>query len=174
MDDWLEEDLTRLAEGDKARRVLDERMLREPIRRLEPRAPLALPPDGTVAEAVRLMREEGVGCVLAVESQRVVGILTERDVLMKVGDADLGRPIGDLMTAQPEVLGLEDPIVYALNKMSVGGFRHVPLVDPEGRPVGVVSVRDIVDYIVDFFPNEVRTVPPDPSRGEAWRGREGG
>jgi len=78
------------------------------------------------------------------------------------------------MTPDPEVLGLADPIAYALNKMSVGGFRHIPLVDATGRPVGIVSVKDIVDYIVDFFPNDVLTVPPEPSQGERWRGRDGG
>ena len=72
------------------------------------------------------------------------------------------------------MLAATDPIVYALNKMSVGGFRHVPLVDEERRPVGIISVKDIVDYIVDFFPNDVLTLPPDATRGQAWRGREGG
>ena len=78
------------------------------------------------------------------------------------------------MTPDPEVLTPDAPIVYALNKMSVGGFRHVPLVDELQRPVGIVSVKDIIDYIVDFFPNDVLTVPPDPARAEAWRGRDGG
>jgi hypothetical protein len=40
--------------------------------------------------------------------------------------------------------------------------------------VGIVSVKDIIDYIVDFFPNDVLTVPPDPARAETWRGRDGG
>jgi CBS domain-containing protein len=133
-----------------------------------------LAPAATVREAIRVMREHRIGCVLVVEEERLVGIITERDLLLKVEDADLGRPIQALMTPDPEVLTLDDPIVYALNKMSVGGFRHVPLVDDARRPVGIVSVKDIIDYIADFFPNDVLTVPPDPARGEAWRGRDGG
>jgi len=78
------------------------------------------------------------------------------------------------MTPDPEVLTPDDPIVYALNKMSVGGFRHVPLVDAARRPVGVVSVKDIVDYLADLFASDVLTVPPDPARAQAWRGRDGG
>jgi CBS domain-containing protein len=78
------------------------------------------------------------------------------------------------MTEDPEVLTPDDPIAYALNKMSVGGFRHVPLVDRARRPVGIVSVKDIVDYLVDIFANDVLTVPPDLARGEAWRDRDGG
>ena len=175
MDEWIEEDLELQAEASegKASRVLDQRMIREPIRLLQPRAPLALPPTATVSDALRTMREHRIGCVLVVAGERLVGILTERDLLLKLDQAALGRPVAELMTPDPEVLSPDDPIVYALNKMSVGGFRHVPLVDAGGQPVGVISVKDIVDYIVDFFPNDVLTVPPDPARGD-WRGRDGG
>jgi CBS domain-containing protein len=48
--------------------------------------------------------------------------------------------------------------------MSVGGYRHVPLVDGGGRPVGVVSVKDIVDYLVEHFPREVLNIPPEPGQ----------
>jgi len=48
-----------------------------------------------------------------------------------------------------------------LNKMAVGGFRHVPVVDADGRPVFVVSVRDVVEFLVDFFPNDVLNLPPE-------------
>ena len=174
MDEWLEEDLSLLTGGEQAPRVLDQRMIREPIRYLAPRPPLCLGPSDTVIDAIRTMREHRIGCVLVVERERLVGIVTERDVIMKVGQADGGRPLRDFMTPDPEVLSPDDPVVYALNKMSVGGFRHVPLVDEARRPVGVVSVKDIVDYIADFFPNDVLTVPPDPARGERWRGRDGG
>jgi len=174
MDEWIEEDLALQAGSDKVSRVLDQHMIREPIRRLNPRAPLSLAPSATVTEAIRVMREHRVGCVLVVDGERLAGIITERDLLLKLEQADLTRPVRELMTPDPEVLGLDDPIVYALNKMSVGGFRHVPLVDAAHHPVGVVSVKDIVDYIVDFFPNEVLTVPPDPSQGETWHGRDGG
>lgn len=174
MDEWMDEDVIRLGGEEPQVRTLDQRTLREPIRRLEPRSPLAVPPSASVAEVVRLMREHRTGCVLVSDAGRLIGILTERDLLLKLDGWDPERPAGDLMTADPEVLGLDDPIVWALNKMSVGGFRHIPLVDDAGRPVGVVSVRDLVDYIAEFFPNDVLTVPPDPSRGELWRSRDGG
>lgn len=173
MDDWTEEDQHPFERGPGERRVLDQWMIREPIRTLYPRPPLTLPPTATVADAVQVMREHRVGCVLITESERLVGIMTERDLLLKLDRADSGRPLRELMTPDPETLRLEDPIFYILNKMSVGGFRHVPLVDAEGRPVGVVSVKDVVDYIVDFFAKDVLTVPPDTERGQAWRGRDG-
>jgi CBS domain-containing protein len=174
MDEWIEEDLSLLADRDETPRVLDQRMIREPIRQLQPRPPISLPPSATVGAAIELMREHRVGCILVVEGERLTGIITERDLLLKLDEAALSRPVRALMTPDPEVLGPDDPIVYALNKMSVGGFRHVPLVDAGQRPVGVISVKDIVDYIVDFFPSDVLNVPPDPAQRHSWRGRDGG
>jgi CBS domain-containing protein len=174
MEEWIEDDLTLLSKDVAPLRVLDQRMLREPIRHLNPRAPLSLPPSATVLQAIGLMREHRIGCILVVEENRLAGIMTERDLLLKLEQGGLDRPLAALMTPDPEVLHADDPIVYALNKMSVGGFRHVPLVDAEQHPVGIVSVKDIVDYICDFFPNDVLTVPPDTARAETWTGRDGG
>jgi len=175
MEEWIEEDLNLLSRTEEQPpRVLDQRMIREPIRLLAPRRPVTSPPSATVEEVIGTMREHRIGCVLVVDEDLLLGIITERDLLLKVGAGQLGLPVREFMTADPEVLRPEDPIVYALNKMSVGGFRHIPLVDEGGRAVGVVSVKDIIDYIVDFFPNDVLTVAPDPLQGERWHGRDGG
>jgi CBS domain-containing protein len=163
-----EEYLVVLDERPRPARSLDAQTLHEPIRRLNPRSPVCVPPQATLRDAVSMMREHHIGCVLVVEDERLVGILTERDLLLRVEIADLARPVAEFMTGGPEVLRADDPIVWALNRMSVGGYRHVPLVDAAGRPVGIVSVKDIVHYIVALFPNEVLTLPPDPSRAEAW------
>src|SRR5207249_9906982 len=104
----------------------------------------------------------------------LLGHVPERGLLMKLGQGAEGRPVRDFQTPGPEVLSPRDPVGYAVNKMGVGGFRHGPVVGEAGQPVGVVSVKDIVDYIADFFPNDVLTVPPDPARRERWRGRDGG
>jgi CBS domain-containing protein len=175
MDEWTEDDEL-LAEGASERvpaRVLDQRMLREPVRVLTPRAPITLPKEASVRDAIRVMRQERIGCVLVVEHDVLIGIVTERDLLLKL-EGYLDQPITALMTPEPETLSMDAPIAYALNKMSVGGFRHVPLVDANGGPVGIVSVKDIVDYLVDLFASDVLTVPPDPHRAELWRGRDGG
>jgi len=66
------------------------------------------------------------------------------------------------MTPSPETLRTKDPVAYALNKMSVGGFRHVPLVDDAGRPVGIVSAGDLVDFLVELCPEEILNLPPEP------------
>ena len=153
-------------QADEAKsRVLDDRMIREPISTLQPLKPVCVEKGASVAEAVRLMQEHHIGCVLVTESKRLAGIFTERDVLREVAGRKIDAettPVDELMTSDPETLTPGDPIVYALNKMSLGGFRHVPLIDDSQRPVGIISVKDIVDYIVDFFSNEVLTIPPEP------------
>ena len=125
--------------------------------------------------AIEAMNEHRTGCVLVAEHDRLVGVFTERDVLTKVAAQGLSideTAVEEVMTRDPEWLTLDDGIAYALNMMSVGGFRHIPLVDDELRPAGVVAMRDIVDFIVDLFPEEVLNLPPSPAHGIA-REREG-
>lgn len=153
-----------------------ETILDRPIRDLPAlQAPIHLPPHATVRAAIATMNDARVGCVMVVAEGRLVGIFTERDVLARVVgtgvDLDL-CPVADLMTRDPECLTLDDGIAFALNKMSVGGFRHVPLVDEAGRPTGLVSMRSIVDYLVDLFPQVVLNLPPSPALGIP-REREG-
>jgi CBS domain-containing protein len=175
MPEQIEEYLLAVEERERSvRRTLDSRTIHEPLRLLNPRSPMSVAPSATLREAVAIMREHHIGCVLVVEGDRLAGILTERDLLLKMEGADLAEPVARFMTPDPETLQLDDPIVWALNRMAVGGYRHVPLVDGEGRPVGILSVKDIVHYIVALFPNEVLTLPPDPARAEVWFERDGG
>ncbi len=161
---------------DLAREETKRRSLaRQPIREIDFRAPVSVGPTQSAADAVRAMGERGIGCVLVVDQGRLVGIFTERDLLMKVVVAGK-RPedfrVTDVMTPQPETLRPDDTIAFALNLMSVGGYRHIPLVDAEGKPQGVLSVKDIVNFFVEHFPREVLTLPPTPNAG--FKTPEGG
>ncbi len=160
-----EEYLEYLEEEQRPARTLDDRFLREPISVLQPANPVCADRATSVGDVVRQMQEHHIGCVLIVDAGKLVGVFTERDLLCDVfgSDADPeATAVHQVMTDNPERLRTTDPIVFALNKMSLGGFRHIPLVDDEDRPVGVISVKDIVDYITDFFANEVHNVPPEP------------
>lgn len=173
-DDIIEEEIALGEEAERRRRpALSLEALREPVRRLTYRGAQTLPVDATLGQAIEFLRERHVGCVLLVDGERLAGIFTERDLLLKAEGVDRRRPVSEFMTANPDVLRPEAPIVYALNLMSVGGHRHVPLVDGAGRPVGVVSMRDVIHYLVAFFLKEVLTLPPDPMRAEEWRQRDG-
>lgn len=135
-----------------------------PISSLHPRPAVTVTPRSTVDEAVRLMNHEKIGAVLVTEDDRLVGIFTERDVLRKIAGRGLDFTriyVADYLTPDPETLRIDHKVAYALNMMVVGGFRHVPLVDRAHRPVGMLSVRDIVEYMVELFPKDILNLPSD-------------
>ena len=160
-------------------RVFDSALLRRPLTVLPARKPLLFSPDASATGAMRAMQREHRGCVLVTEDgsadTRLVGIFTERDVLLKI--VDRGRnpmvlPLAEVMTPDPHALAVDCSLAWVLNRMSAGGYRHIPVVDAEGRPVFVISVRDVVDFLVDHFPREVLTLPTAPG-AERTRTREG-
>jgi CBS domain-containing protein len=129
--------------------------------------PVTVAPDVTVARAVDLMVRRKVSAVMIVERRkprRLVGIFTERDFLVRSGAMrGLGRvEVRKVMSRFPEALRPKDSVAYALNKMSVGRFRHVPVVDEDGAAVGMVTTRDLVDFIVELCPEEILNLPPQP------------
>jgi len=126
--------------------------------------PLVVEADANVAAAVQLMNEHHTGCVLVVKGGELVGIFTERDVLRRVTFQEGNRDwkVERVMTRKPATLPPSASVAYALNKMSVDGYRHIPIVDRTGKAIGVLSVRDIVDFVVECFPDGVHNLPPDP------------
>ncbi len=143
------------------------------VSRLQPTAPWQVRPDQTIAQTIELMREHKVGCVLVSSGSKLVGIFTERDLMAKVlaeGKA-LTQPVRDFMTPNPVTVHPKDPISAAVRRMNEGGYRHLPVVDGTGRPVGVLSVKRIVHYLVEHFPTTVYNLPPDP--GVVPQEREG-
>ena len=97
------------------------------------------------------MNRHNIGCLLVTDAEdRLIGIFTERDVMMDVAGLvnDLAvATVEEYMTHNPVALKPEMPIASALHMMSVHGFRHLPLVDDENRPTGIISFRDVVEYL---------------------------
>ena len=119
-----------------------------PLADLAHHKPLTIAPTATAAEAVAQMRQAGAGCLIVEDAGQVRGILSERDLVMKLDHASLdGLTVADLMTGDPVVLRPDDSIAVAINKMAVGGFRHIPLV-VDGRATGIVSARDVFRHIL--------------------------
>jgi CBS domain-containing protein len=150
-------------------------ILHQPIHELATLRPaISVAPTASVRQAIERMQQGRAGCVLVEDKGVLTGIFTERDVLTKIvgTSLDLDRTtVETVMTRNPESLGPDDRVSYALNKMSIGGFRHIPLVDDDGHPVGVVSMRNVVDYMVELFRNQVLNLPPSPHN--ISRAREG-
>ena len=160
-------------------RAFDAGLLRQSLRVLPTRHPLLFSPTHTATQAMRAMQKEHRGCVLVTEDggaeSRVTGIFTERDVLFRI--VDRGRnpatlALAEVMTPDPECLPLDASVAWVLNRMCVGGFRHVPVTDKQGHPAFVVSVRDVVEFLVERFPREVLTLPPGYG-ADVTRTREG-
>lgn len=131
--------------------AVEDSVLHDPVRKLKVRPPVTVPIDAKLGLALDRMIEHSVGAVQVVDGEgRLVGILTERDYLRKVIGivADYAhRPVKDYMTPDPETVGADDLLAVALEKMDVGGYRHLPVVEEDGRPVGLVSVRDVIRHI---------------------------
>jgi CBS domain-containing protein len=174
-----DEEYFQAEEGDPGARTFDVSLLREPVTVLHQRVPLLFAPKDSASNAMHAMQSEHRGCALVTENgladSRLLGIFTERDVLRRVIDG--GRnpatlTLGEIMTPEPESLNEEASVAWVLNKMEVGGFRHVPIVDEHGRPKLVVSVRDIVTFLVSSFPEEVLNLPPEYGTSR-YRERDG-
>ena len=113
--------------------------------------PIILSPEDSVQTMIDRMQALPVkGCVLICgKDKKILGIASIRDILLKVAGIikDPSKtPVKNIMTAKPECLDKDAPLSYALNKMSIGKFRHVPVLDG-GIPIGVVSTRDLIEYL---------------------------
>ena len=128
------------------------RLLGEHLDKLRPAPARVLDAGSDVSDAIRLMHDAAIDCVLVTDGGRLVGIFTDRDAVLKVaGTPAAGRPLRDVMTHDPVVLRHDDPIAVAINKMAVGGFRHIPIVDGDGLPTGVVSAKDVFHHIASII-----------------------
>ncbi|HXG12125.1 MAG TPA: CBS domain-containing protein [Gemmataceae bacterium] len=134
------------------------------VSRLPLAPPLQVAAGQPIADAVRLMRQERVGCVLVCDGDRLVGIFTERDLMRRVvaEGKPLTGPVAECMTPDPVTVHPKTSIGAAVRRMEEGGYRHLPVVNEAGRPVNVLSVKHIVHYLVEHFPAAVYNLPPDP------------
>ncbi len=160
--------MTDLTEREVARRVpslTDER-----LRVLSRRLPVTVAPGTSLADCVRAIQRTGTGdSVFVVDGdQRLVGVLTERDVFAQlVGEdvaagVDLAAPVETYMTTDPRTLRQDQSVRDALELMQSGRYRNVPVVDDERHLVGVVRQVDLLKYLAESFPEELLNLPPRP------------
>ena len=139
--------------------VLDSNFLCQSLSILEPQKPLCLGSSDSVKSAVDNLKTQRMGCVLIIDEKgKLEGIFSERDYIIKVygsGADELKEPISTFMTREPLTVDPVTTIAFALNLMSQGGFRHLPVIDSEQHPVGIISVKNIVDYIANSFLEDV-------------------
>ena len=139
--------------------VLESAFLCQSVSTLNPARPQCVAQTVTIGEVYELFCHHKIGSVLVInESGQLSGIFTERDFLLRAVKnypANSTDPIKNYMTPNPVGQPPDITIAFALNLMSQGGFRHIPLVDSENCPVGIVSIRDLIDHIVGSFVEEL-------------------
>jgi CBS domain-containing protein len=120
-------------------------------------APISVAPSTTIAEVVHVLAEKRIGAVLVLDGEDLVGILSERDVvrsLAKQAGATLDLTAGDLMTHSPTTTSPDASVADAMEIMSDGRFRHLPVME-NGKLIGLVSIGDVVKARIDQQEHEV-------------------
>ena len=139
--------------------VLDNRFLARSIGVLDPPAALIVPQEIKVSDAIALLQQHKIGCVVVTDVMgKMTGIFTERDIVMRVALKPIHpskATIASVMTVNPQCATMTTTVAFALNMMSHGGYRHLPIVDDDGFPVGIISVKDIVDYLAQTMARDL-------------------
>lgn len=145
-------------------RKLEDALLSHTVKLLAPSEPIRLSPDATVEDGLARIVDNRRAAVVIVDGDgRLIGIFTERDFLTRVARPGLDprrTKLGDVMTRDPETLAPDDRICYAVNRMHTAGHRTVPLIDAERRPIGIVTVNDVVSWLAEIFPEAVLNLRP--------------
>ena len=137
--------------------------IQDPISTMSLSKPLIIELGTSLRHVLDKMQNNNRNCILTLKNDKLGGILTERDILLKVTgkgyDLDL-TIIDEFITPDPDSVTPDDPLAYALNKMYIGGFRNVPVVNDELYPIGIISITDIIASIADYFHSEIINLPP--------------
>lgn len=133
---------------------------------LELAPPVVLDERCSLREVIRQLRDANSGCALLTRDDRLAGIFTERDLVIRVlgAECDFDQPVAEWMTPDPDRVSPTDTIRKAVRLMWGGGFRNIPVVNDENRVVGCVRQKDIVNYLAEHFSAQVLNLPPDPEQ----------
>jgi len=145
-------------------RKLEGALLSDTVKLLAPSDPISLREDTTVQEAIEQMAEKRRAAIVIVDAGgRLIGIFTERDLLRRVAVPGLDprkTRLAEVMTRSPEALSPDDLIAYAINRLHHSSFRTIPLIDAQHRPLGIMTVNDIVQWVADLFPEAIVNLRP--------------
>lgn len=135
-------------------------------------APICVEPTSPIGDVLELLRESNQGSVLICENEKLAGVFTERDALrLLAASADMSGPIGSNMTSEPVTTSTNETVGSAIQKMAVGGYRRLPVIDDADQPIGLLRVDHILHYLVEHFPEVVYNLPPKSKH--SMQSREG-
>jgi CBS domain-containing protein len=126
-----------------------------------------LAPTASLQQALPFLVRGRRGAIVAVEGDRPVGILSERDVLERLPEGQLGDPearrrtrLAEVMTQPPVAIPRQASLAEAVAVMVRGGYRHLVVIDRHGGLCGLLTSNDIVQHLTDQFPEETLNLPP--------------
>ncbi|QEG01805.1 inosine 5'-monophosphate dehydrogenase [Stieleria maiorica] len=133
---------------------LERALAEDAVAEIDAKPYLQISPYATVQEAVEMLHDSGAASLLVVDSDRLVGIFTERDVLEKVVERYpriCSRPVEEFMTRDPTIVYQSDPSAAAAAAIAVAGHRHVPVLDMDERIQGIISPRRMFAFMERHF-----------------------
>ncbi len=136
------------------KKKLDHTYLAGSIGLINPREAILLSETTSIEHAISSLNISTGGAVLVVDdTERLSGIFTERDIIRKVlsNKIPFSKPISEVMTHNPSTIQMTTPIGFALQLMTEGGFRNLPITDENNYPIGIISIKDIMDEFVRSF-----------------------
>lgn len=136
----------------------------ETIRQCDSDKPLCLRPADTVSTALHAMKKHNQAAVLIChDDDSLVGIFTERDALrLMAGGSEFDTRLDQVMTRNPGTVSARETVGRAIAYMSRQGYRRLPIVDDQHRPIGMIKVENILRYLVEHFPEVIYNLPPEP------------
>ena len=151
--------------------TLAQSLRADPVSRLSLRPACSVEASASIDDTLRCMIDRRMGCALVTEHDKLVGIFTERDFVDRVVSAgvDFGQPIATVMTRSPQTIFQSDSVQHAIEVMEGKKVRHLPVLGDDARPAGVMSVKDVVHYLVGYFPANVYNLPPSPEMSQPAR-----
>ena len=141
------------------------------VEHLPQRPACCVRPQDSVAHAVQCMAALGVSCAMVVDNGKLAGIFTERDFVGRVvaKGVDAAVAVADVMTPKVCTVASGASVLDVIALMHRSGCRHVPVIDPDGNPRGVLTVKDVIHCLVEYFPAKVYNLPPTPELAQPAR-----
>ncbi len=166
--DQFDDELQRMQElMEEGKIALHDDSLKVSLGTLKLRKAVTVELGTSLKTCVDTMLARHFGCLLVVKEKKLCGIFTERDVLIRIAGQDLDLEqlvIDDFMTPGPTAFKRSDTLESAMRHMAAESCRHLAVVDDNRQPLSVLSIRDVIAYVVEFFPEDILNLPPHPIR----------
>jgi CBS domain-containing protein len=149
---------------------LEARLMETPVASIPLRPAIALTPDDSLLTAIQAMQAQQTGAVVVLDQERLAGVFTERDLVMRMaaGD-DLDRvKLREVMTPNPFYLRSDTRLAHAIHQMAVGDYRHLPVLEEE-QVVGLASLTSIFEFVYEAL--NAKPLPPQVERFDRQQAR---